>query len=150
MTFLVKLHKHPGKHWLTHHVLHFLESLFPQDWHSADLHQFLFKHFLWPPYWLNLFGNIQRGTHILLRWGFWIFHIIVQHCDSFFVRLPIGYTVIVIIQVSIPVKPISGVWNAVWCAILITVDRMAVDSFDSGDIQYMSMSSREVLCRHCW
>ena len=43
--------------------------------------------------------------------------------------------------------PMAGVRNASGCDNLITFDLMTVDSFHPADILYLSLSSREVLCR---
>jgi hypothetical protein len=109
MSFSVTLPKEIVKHLLTNHVLNFLDSHDSPCLHSTNLHQWLLNHFLWPPYLLNLLGNIQRRTQIVLWWGLWILHTIVYYYDILVVRLPIVLTVIVIIQVSITVKPIFGV-----------------------------------------
>jgi len=46
--------------------------------------------------------------------------------------------------------PIVSVRHTSRCAILNTFDWMTVDSADSADIQYLSLSAREVLRRQLW
>jgi len=60
----------------------------------------------------------------------------------------IVFTVVWIIQATIPVKPIFRVWKEFKCATLITFDWMTVDVSDSADMKYLSSSSSEVLCRN--
>jgi len=55
--------------------------------------------------------------------------------------------VIRIIQVAIPVKPIFSVRNSFRCTILITFGWMTVDFLYLENIYYLSLSSREILCR---
>jgi len=68
----------------------------------------------------------------------------------FNVRCAIVFALIRIACVPIPVKPIFSVRNDFGCALLITFDCMTVDSSDLAAIQYLSSSSREVLCRPRW
>jgi len=63
---------------------------------------------------------------------------------------PSHLAVIWIIQVPIPVKATFGIRNAFKCTISFTFRLIAVDSFDSVHVQYLSLSSREVLCRQSW
>jgi len=150
MKFWVKLHNELGDNTLTHSGLLFLDPLIPPCFHYIDHHQRLFSYLLWPLCRPNWSGNIQCGTYIPLLRGYWILTAIVQFHIWCIVRLPGVFAVIWIIQVPIPVKPIFGVWNAFRWTILVTFSRMAVDSLDSADIHYLSLSSREVLCRQCW
>ena len=53
-------------------------------------------------------------------------------------------------QVTIPVKPIFGVQNALRSTICITFDWMTVYSSNSVDIWYLSSFSREVRCGKSW
>jgi len=150
MTFWVKLHNELGDNRLMYSVLLFLNPLIPPHFHYIDCHERLFSIFLWPSYMANQLGNIQCGTHIPLLWGFWILTALVQFHIWFIVCLPVVFAVIWIIQVPIPVQPIFSDWNDFRWTILITFGRMAVDLFDSADIQYFSSSSTEVLCRQSW
>jgi len=47
-------------------------------------------------------------------------------------------------------QPNSWCWNAFRCTILISLCWMTVGFSDLADIQYMSSSSRKVLCRQSW
>jgi len=69
-----------------------------------------------------------------MLWAFQILDAIVVLCIGFIVRCTILFTVIWIIQVAIPVKPIIGIRNAIRCAIIVALDWMTVDSPDSADI----------------
>jgi len=131
-------------------VLHFLHSLIPSHFNCNDHHQHHFSIPLWLPCRPNQSGNIWRGTHIVLLWEFQILDAIVLLYIRFNVCYAIVFTVIWIDQVLIQVKSIFCGWKAFRCAILITFDRMTVDSSDAAGIQYSSLSSREVLCRQTW
>ena len=72
------------------------------------------------------------------RYHWWLF-------ITFVVYFPVLFGHIFIIQVTITVKPISSVGNAVRCTILTTFGWMTVESLDSADIQYLWLFSREVL-----
>jgi hypothetical protein len=69
---------------------------------------------------------------------------------GFLISGAIVFAIIWIIQVAIPAQPIISVRNAFTCAILVAFDWMTVDSLDAVDIQDLSSSSREVLCRQSW
>ena len=133
-----------------HSVLLFLHSLIPPRFVYIDRHWDLFSLVLWLPCRPNQSGIIWRGAHIPLCWA-------AQNLDAialFYIRFnvcpAIVFAVISIIKVPIPVKPIFSLQNAFSCAMLIALDWMTVDSSDSEDIQYLSSSSREVLCRQRW
>jgi len=146
----VKLHNELGENTLTHSVLLFPNPCIPSCFHYIDHHQHLLNILLWSLYRPNQSRKIWCGTHIALLPGFWILNSVVQFNIYFIVCLAIIFTVVWIIQVPIPVKPIFGVWNHKRWAIIITSGRMAVDSFDSADIQYLRSSSREDLCGQSW
>ena len=74
----------------------------------------------------------------------------VGACIRLVVCSAIIFSVIWIIEVAIPVQPIMGVRNAFRCAIIMTFDWMTVDSPDLADIEDLSSSSSEVLCRQSW
>jgi len=133
-----------------HSVLLFLGPLIPPCFHYIDHHHGLFNLFIWSLYRPNQSGNIQCSTHIPLLWGFLILTGVVQFHISFIVCLPVIFAVVWIIQVPIPFKPIFSIWNAFRWVTLITFSRMAVDLFDSADIQYLSSSPMEVLYRQSW
>jgi len=92
-------------------------------------------------------AHIWRGAHILLLWGFRILDAIVVLYIGVIVRSAILLAVIWILQVAIPVEAIYSVRNAVWCAIVVAFDWMTGESLNTADIQDLSSSSREVLCR---
>jgi len=143
----VKIHNELSENTLTHSVLLFLDPRIPPRVHYTDHHQCRFNLDLWSSYRPNQSGNIRCGTYIALLQGFWILTAIVQCHIWFIVCLPFVIAVVWFIQVPIPVKPIFGVWNDFRWAIHITFGRMAVDSSDSADIQYLCSSSSEVICR---
>jgi len=146
----VKLHNELGDTTLTHSDLLSLELLIPPGFHYIHRHQRLVNLLLTSSYRPNQCRNIQCGTHIPMLWGVWILNAVVQFHIWFIICLPVVFAVVWIIQVPIPVKPIFSVWNAIRWAIHITFGRMAVDSFDSADIQYLCSTSREVLWRTSW
>jgi len=148
--FSVKLPKEPGEGTLTHSVLLFVQPLLPVHFYYTNLHQPRFNPFLWLPCSQNQSGNISCGTPILLHSSFGILDAIVFLHVGFIVHLPVVFAVIWIFQVTILVKPLFGFWNAFRCTTIIIFGRMAVDSCDSVDIEYLSSSSREVLCRQSW
>jgi len=150
MKFSVKLHKEFGENRLTHSALHFLDPVIPPPFHRTDHHQHLFSPFLWHPSWLNKSVDICSGIDILLRWGSWIPKAIAYLDLGFIVCLPVVLAVSWMIHVSISVKSIFGVQNAFRSTVRMTLGRMAVDSLDSGDIQYLRWSSQEVLWRQRW
>ena len=133
-----------------HSVLLFLDPFIPPRFHYIDRHQCLFNLLHWSSYRPNQSRNIRCGTHTRLLQGFWILKAVLQFHIWLIVCLPVVFSVVWIIQVPIPVKPIFSVWNAFRWAIPITFSRIAVNSFDSADIQYLRSSPREVLCRQSW
>jgi len=150
MKFSVKLHNEPGENTLTHSVQLVRYPLTPPRFHCADHHQYLCSLILWTPCWPKQSVNIWWGTHFPLLLGIWIIDAIVKLYLRFIVRHSVIFSVIWIIQVPIQVNLIFGVWNTFRCTILMTFSRMAVDSFESVDIQFLCSSAREVLCRHSW
>jgi len=96
--------------------------------------------------WINPVTFSAAFTCSFWLWGFCFFDSVFYPYFRFIVCLLVVLAVIWIIQVTIPLKPIFGVRKASRCTILTTFDRMAVDSFDSADIQYLSLSSRDILC----
>jgi len=128
-------------------MLHFLHSLITTHFDCIDCHQHLFRLSLWLPCWPNQSGNSWHRAYIPLLWAFWILDAIVLRYIGFNVCHAIIFTDIWIMQVPIPVKPMFGVWNAFRGGILINFDWMTVDSSDWAGIQYLSLSSREVLYR---
>jgi hypothetical protein len=63
----------------------------------------------------------------------------------FIIILTVVFTCVRIIQVTIPVKPIVSVGNVFRWTNLIIVGRIRVNSSNSVDMKYLSLSSREVL-----
>jgi len=150
VTFLVKQHIEPGENILTHSDQLFLVSPVPPCFHCIHGHQQCFSVFVWPPCWPNQSGYIRYGIHIPLPYAGPILDAIILLYIRFIVCLLIIIALILIIQVTIPVKPILGVGNASRCNILFTFSWMTVDSSDSADIKYLSSSFRKVLCRQTW
>jgi len=133
-----------------HFVRLFLDALIPSHFHYIDCRQWLFILLYCRSYRPNQSGNIRCGTNNPLLRGVSMLTAVVQFHIGYIVCLPVALAFIWIIQIPIPVKPIFGVWIAFWWTILITPGRMAVDMSDSANIQYLSSSSREVLCRQSW
>jgi len=105
---------------------------------------------LWLRCWRNQYRNIWCGTHITLLWAFRILDATVSPYIRFKFCLTFVIAVNWIIQVAIPVEPMSGVWNTFRCAILTALDWMTVHSCHLPDIQYFSLSSRQIICRQSW
>jgi len=150
MKFSVKHHKEPGETTSTHSVLLFLVPYIPLCFHRIACHQQLSNLLVWPPCWPNQSRNMPFGTHITQRWGFWILDSTGWVHVGFIVRLPVVFTVIWIVQVPIPVKPIFSIRIALRCTFLITFSWMSLNCFYSMDIYNLSWSSREVLCTQSW
>jgi len=129
-----------------HSVLLFLLFFIPPYFYCIDCNQHLFSLSLLLACWPNQSSNIWCGTHILLLWAFGILDAICLLYNTFIVCRVIVFTVIWIIQVTIPVQPIFGVQNAFTCTNLITSDWMTVASSDAAGIQYLSLSPREIVC----
>jgi len=98
----------------------------------------------------NLNATAWRGAHIQLLLAIRMVDAIVVLYIIVIVRSAILFAGSWIIQVTMPVSPIFSVRNAFWCTILGTLDWMTVDSPNMADIQFLSSSSREVLCRQSW
>jgi len=135
---------------LKHSVLHFLHSLTPPRFDCMDRHQHPISLSLWLPCGLNQSGNTWRGAHIPLLWAFQILDAIALLYIRFNVCRAIGFAAIWNIYVPIQVEPNCSVRNAFRCAILINFEWMTDDSPDSADIEYLSSSSREVICGQRW
>jgi len=150
MKFSVKQHKQPSENTYTHSALVFPFPLIPPCVDCTGCHQQLFSLRLWPQYWVNQSGNIRWRTHIPLLQGHWTVDAIVEHHVRFIVCLPVIVAVISIIQVTIAVKPIFGVRNGFRCTMFITFCWIVVNAVGLAHIQYMSSSSREVLCSQNW
>jgi len=135
---------------LTHSVLLFLSSCISPRFYSIDRHQHRFSLSLWLPCWQNQSEQIGHVAPILLLWAFRILNASVRLYIRFIVRCAILFAVIWIIQVAIPVRPTIGVRNVFRYAVLVAFDWMTVDSQDLADIQDLSSSCREVLCRQSW
>jgi len=65
----VQLHKEAGE-TLTQSVLVFLNSHIPPRIHCINRYEHLLSMATSPPCWLNQYGYIWCGTHILHLWGF--------------------------------------------------------------------------------
>jgi len=150
MKFSVKLHNELSDNTLTHFVILFLDHLISPRFYYIHHYQCLFKLLLGSSFRLNHSGKILCGTHTPLFQGFQILTPFVQFHVWFIVFLPVVFAVIWINQVPIPVKPIFSVWNGFRWTMPDTFGRMADNSFDLADIQYLSSSSREVLSRQSW
>jgi len=122
----------------------------PPHFHYIDRQQCCFNLVLCSSYSPNQSRNSWCRTHIPHHRGFWILTAGIQIQIRFIVSIPVIFAGGWIMQVPIPVKPIFGVWNAFGWAILINLSWIAVDSFDLADIQYLTSSTREVLCRQSW
>jgi len=129
---------------LMHSILLYHDSTIPPCFRGIDRHQDLFSLALWHLCWLNQSGNVWCSTHILQLCAFRILDAIVSLHIRLNICRAIVSTVICMIQVAIPVKPIFGGRDGFRCAILINFNWMTVDSSDLADIQYLSLSSREV------
>ena len=92
------------------------------------------------------------GTALIsqLLWAFCILDAIPLLLISLNICHAIVFAVIWIIQVAIPVKQIIVVKNAFKCAIFVAFHRINVESSDSADNSYLSLSPREVPCRQSW
>jgi len=145
--FSVMQHNEPGENMMMHSVLGVLVSLIPPRFHCIDHHQPRFSDLIWSRCWPNQSSNIVCGTHMQLLCDSPIINRIVQLNIRFIIYLPVVFTVIRIIQVTIAVMPIFGVPIAFRCTILMTFSWMMVDSLYSGDIQYWRATFREVLWR---
>jgi hypothetical protein len=95
-------------------------------------------------------GAFKYGTHIPLLGGFRILDVI----DILYIKVIVFHTVMFTVtgisEVAIPVEPMTHVGNHLRYVIAITLDRRIVDASDLAAIQYFSLSSREVICRHSW
>jgi len=145
--FSVKEHIEPGNHILTHSVLLFLVFSTPPCYHCSDRPQARLSLFHRPLWWPNRYSSFWSDTHIPVLCGFQSFNAILNLDICFVVCLPVVIDHVWFIQVTIPVKPIFGVGNSLRCTIIITFGWLMVDSFDLVDIWYLSLLSREVLCR---
>jgi len=132
---------------IDHSALPFLVSFVPRSFHCSDHPQYPFSLLHWPPYWPNQSRNIWCSTHNLVLWAFWDLIASVQPDIEFVICLPTVIALILIIQVTIPVKPIFCVGNALRFTTVITFHWMIVNWFDMADIYCLSSSSREILCR---
>jgi len=148
--FLVKLHIEPGENILTQSVQLFLISLIPPCFNCIDSHQPRFSLSHWPLCWPNQSRNIWCGTHNPMLWAFRSLDVFASLFNGFIVCLIVVFTLFWIIQLTIPVQPIVGIGNTFRCAILVTFSCLIVDSSESANIQYLSSSSREVMCRQSW
>jgi len=89
---------------------------------------------VWRPFWQNQSGIIWRGTNIPLNRGFRILDAIIVLYIGSTVCLLVIISLIWLMKVTIPVKPILCVGNALRCTLLMTFGWMMVDIFDSVDI----------------
>jgi len=149
LKLLVKLHTGACETF-THSVLLFLHSPILPCFDTIDYYQHRFSLSVWLPCWSIQSGHICHGTHIPLLWAFRILDAIVLLYIIINICCAIVFAVNRHIQVTSPVKAISGIRTCFRCAILITFDWMTVDSSDSADIQHFILSPREVLCRPSW
>jgi len=118
-------------------------SSFPLHWQSSTP----FRPFHWPPCWPNQSRHIwSRSNHPVL-WAFPSIDAIVCLYIGFIICLTVRFTVVWIVQVTIPVQLIFGVGNAFRCTILHTVGWMAAHWCELADVQHLSSYSREVICR---
>jgi len=145
----VKLHQGAGEPF-THSVQHFLHFFISPRFECICHVHYLFSLPFWLLCWLNQSRNMWHGTNILLLWAVRILDASGLLYIGFIVCCTIVKAVIWIIQVAIPVYPILGVCKAFRYAILITLDRMTVDSAASVDIQLLRLSSRKVPGRQSW
>jgi len=135
---------------MTHPVLLFLPSIISPRFNCIDHHQHLLRFSIWLPCQPNQAGRVGRSAHILLLRAFRIFDAIVVLYIGFLDHIVILFTVVWIIQVTIPAKPIFDVRNAFRCVIIVAFDWTTVDPSNGPDIYHSSSSSRVVICRASW
>jgi len=147
--FPIIQHIDPGEHILTQTVLLFPVSLISPCFHCTDSYQRLFSLIHWPPCWPNQSRNIWCSLFNNVLWAFESLDAIAWVYIWLIVGLTVVFTLIWIIQIANPVKPIFNVENNSWCTFLLTFAWMTINSPDSVDIQYLSSTSRDVLSYPC-